>query len=456
MRASTACICLGVGGSDLVSGAPPGACVGAGAAVQEGEMTRSFPLVPSASESVAALSLPSIEAVRGTFAAIERTIGTVGADCRTVAETLSALDEALGTISQGAGMGPQWAGMGLVGLPIMGAIKAVKGIAGQYVRQQTGTPLATWTDLVATSTAQVEAYLAGLGTVADVAERYSAPAGAEVDPRQASEDEDVLRAVRWQTQAWKQVLVRVAQLGRLVDAILAADVGAEPEPAEPGAARLPGFSSSVQRRIKEVQSRGTERPGDLRQWVLQPFVDLHDRVRQLPRLTEQLAHEVALLEILLDLEIAELRACRGEIPAAEARIVGLRVAASVLLPELARGLADARREAADYAAYLDRLDRARGVGEVGEQAYAVLAEEYRQDLHGVRTRLAELEAQADRWRRDGPALLQSCTDWVTLELSVVAARRLAEQRAAAEDRAGLLLRERERLAEAGQLLAALH
>jgi hypothetical protein len=346
--------------------------------------------------------------------------------------------------------------MGLIGLPIMGAIKAVKGVAGQYVKQQTGTSLSTWTDLVASSTAQVEAYLGRLATVTAVAERYPASAGTEVDLRQAAEDEELLRAVRWQTQAWKQVLARVAQLGRLVDAILEADLSEEAEPAEVGGpAKLSGFSGSVQRRLKEVQSRTTERSGDLQQWVLQPFVDLRDRVQELPRLTEQLAHEVALLEILLDLEIAELRACRGDIPPAEARIVGLRVAAGVMLPELARRLSDARHRALDYGMYLDRLERARGAGAVDEQAYTVLAAEYRHDLEGVRAQLAALEADVDRWRRDGPALLQSCTGWVTLELSVVAARHLAEQRQVADDRAALLLRERDRLAEAGRLLAAL-
>jgi hypothetical protein len=418
-------------------------------------MSGSFSLISEA-ESVEALAVPSIEAVRGTFAAMERTVEMVAADCRTVAETLSGLNEALGTISQSGGEAQQWGGMGLIGLPIMGAIKAVKGVAGQYVRQQTGTPLATWTELVANSTAQVEAYLAGLGTVADLAQRYSASAGTSVDPRQAAEDEATLRAIRWQTQAWKQVLGRVAQLGRLVDAILAADVGAESEPSEQAApAKLAGFSGSMQRRIKDVQSRTTERSGDLRQWVLQPFVDLHDRVRQLPSLTEQLADEVALLEILLELEIVELRAGRGEIPPAEARIVRLRVAASALLPELARRLADARRTTADYGTYLDRLDRARRAGEITEPAYAILGEEYRQGLQAGRDRLAALEAQADVWRRDGPALLRSCTEWVTLELSVVAARRLAEQQQAPDDRAGLLLRERDRLAEAGRLLVAL-
>jgi hypothetical protein len=418
-------------------------------------MIDSFPLV-AASEFMETLTVASVDAVRATFTALEGAVDSVGADCRTVAGMLSGLNEALGAISQSGGLSQQWGGMGLVGLPILGAVKAVKSLAGQYVKQQTGMPLATWTDLVASSTAQVEAYLARLGTVAEVAQRYSVSAGTEVDLRQAGEDEEVLRAVRWQTQAWKQVLGRVAQLGRLVDAILEVDAGEDPEPSEAaGPAKLSGFGGSVQRRIKEAQSRTAEKSGDLRQWVLQPFLDLRDQVRQLPRLTEQLAHEVALLEILLDLQIAELRACRGEIPRAEARIVGLRVAASVVLPELARRLADARRQAADYRAYLDRLDHAHGAGDVDEQAYVILAEEYRQGLHGSRTQLAALEAQADRWRRDGRALLQACTDWVTLELTLVAARQLAEQRRADDDRRALLLRERDRLAEAGGLLVTL-
>src|SRR3954451_21748233 len=139
-------------------------------------MIGSVPLVPT-SEPVEILAVPSIEAVRGTFAAMDRTVAMVTADCRTVDETLSGLNEALGTISQSAGVSQQWGGMGLIGLPIMGAIKAVKGLAGQYVKQQTGTPLATWTELVANSTAQVEAYLSGLGTVTDLARRHSATAG---------------------------------------------------------------------------------------------------------------------------------------------------------------------------------------------------------------------------------------------------------------------------------------
>jgi hypothetical protein len=415
------------------------------------------PLV-QAIEHMDALTAPSVRAVRTTLAALNRTVDTISADCRAVSETLEALGDALNMITQSAapGQGQQWSGFGVAGLPIMGAIRAVKGIASQYVKQQTGVPLATWTDLVASSTAQFEAYIAQLDSVARLAGRQNAPAETEMDITQAREDLEVLLEVRWRTQAWKQILSRLAQLGQVVDAILHVRVSAEPGlPEGGGPERSAGFSGSLQRRIKEVQSRTVEKSDDLREWVLQPFVELQDRVRQLPGQTKQLSHAVALLEILLDLEIAEIRACLGEISPTQARIIGMRVAANVILPDLAQQLADAKQRALTYEAYLGRLNDAHNVGDVDERVYSILSDEYRNGLESARSRLASLEAQADVWRRDGQAVLDACADWTKLELDVLAARTLTEQRKAAGDRRALLQRERDRLDEARRLLASL-
>ena len=70
----------------------------------------------------------------------------------------------------------------------------------------------------------------------------------------------------------------------------------------------------------------------------------------------------------------------------------------------------------------------------------------------ARGQLAELEAQADRWRREGAAILQACIDWTTVELDVLAARRVVEQADCEPERRALLERERERLGEARTLL----
>jgi hypothetical protein len=404
-----------------------------------------------------ALTAPSIQTVRTTFAALNRTVDAVSAECRAVADTLEAMDAALQVVTQGGGAGQQWGGFGLISLPIVGAIRAVQGITSQYVRQQTGVSLNTWTDLVASSSAQFEAYLSQLDTVAALSQRYHGQAASEleIDQLQAGKDQAILVDARWKTQAWKQILSRVAQLGRVVDAILQANItGGQAVPTADGAASSAGLPG-LQRRIKEVQNRTVEKSGDLREWVLQPFVEIRDRVRQLPRQTAQLSQQVALLEVLLDLEVAEIRACLGEISPTEARIVGIRVAAAVTLPEVGQRLAAARQRALAHETYLARLDAARHAGAVTDRVYSILSEEYRDGLARSRIRLAELEAEADVWRRDGHAVLDACADWMTLELDVLTARTMAEQQEPGSDRRALLQRERDRVDEARNVLTSL-
>lgn len=133
----------------------------------------------------------------------------------------------------------------------------------------------------------------------------------------------------------------------------------------------------------------------------------------------------------------------------------MRVAASVILPDLAQRLADARKQSRDYQAYLDRLNGARHAGDVDDRAFTILAGEYRKDAASSRVLLDALQAEADVWRRDGRALLDACADWATVESRVLAARRLVEQQEAASDHHVLLQREQARLDEARNALASL-
>lgn len=393
-------------------------------------------------------------AVEATFRVMRRAVDNVSTDCRAVSETLKALDDALHLITQSSGPAQGANGFGLVGLPIAGALRAAKGIASQYVKQQTGLTLDVWTDLVASSSVQFSTYVSRLETVAELSQRYHTLPDDELDVEQARADLDVLLDVRWQTQAWKQVLSRVTQLGQLVEAILEANLGDEADGPEAGLERGSGFTE-WQRRFREVQSKTVEKSGDLKEWVLKPFLDIRNRVSQLPGQIEQLAGQVTQLELLFDLEIADFEARLGEISPEEARIVGLRVAAGVVLPELARELAESRQHAHAYESYLDRLRDARTAGDMDERAYAILSDDYVARLEDARYRIAALESQADVWRRDGPAVLDACTDWVTVELDVLALRHAIEQDETAVDRAALLRRERERFEEVSGVLASL-
>jgi hypothetical protein len=403
------------------------------------------------------LALPSVNGLVTTLSALDRTVGSVVSDCREISSTLTSLSEALQMFGQGGrGGGTDWGGFGLIGLPIAGAIRAAKGVASQYVKQQTGTPLSTWTDFVVSSEDQFRSFLAALDQVADVAQRYRTTADGQIEPEQAREDFRALSNIRWEIQAWKLVLGRVTQLGQVVDAILRVDLGGDAGTAEPEAPTVSsGFGGTLQRRIKEVQSRTVDKSGDVGAWVLHPFVEIKEKVRQLPTQVAHVSGEVGLFEVLLELELAEIRACLGEISPTEAEVVGLRVAASVLLPELAHDIAEVKQRIGTYEMRLDRLRGARGEGVVDDRIYAILAQEYEEALQVSRSRLAELEVQADLWRRDGPAILDACASWLGLELQLLAARQLAEQTDAFGEHRSLLQRERERLDEARPLLASL-
>jgi hypothetical protein len=410
--------------------------------------------------------------VQTSFLALRRTVAAVQADCAEVAETLEALEEALGVVTQGGaggggGGGVQaLAGFGLVGLPIAGAVRAVKGLASQYVKQQTGVPLSTWAAFVTSASGEFQSYLAELERISDLAEKQRQSPDGAVDATRIRKDLKVLADVRWRTAAWKAVLGRVAQLGQVVDAILQVDVQAVEaesagavEPAAPeaptGLAGLSGLGGTLQRRIKDVQHRTTDRSSDLREWVMRPFLDVRDRVRLLPTQVGRLAQEVGLLELFLELETAELSSLAGHLGADETRIVRLRVAASVLLPELVHDLGVARTTVTEVEGYQRRLEAGRLDGTVGAVAHARLSAEYAQDLERARVGLADLEGQAEVWRREGPGILQACDEWATTELDVLAARRIAEQADKAGDRRTLLERERSRLVEARALLATI-
>ena len=404
------------------------------------------------------VSVSDVMAVQTSFVALRRTVAAVQTDCREVAETLTALEDALTVVthggSQGGGGGQALAGFGLISLPIAGAMRAVKALASQYVKQQTGVPLSTWTEFVTSASTEFQSYLADLERVSNLAEKQRQSGDGEVDATRIRKDLKVLDDIRWRTTAWKTVLGRVAQLGQVVDAILQVDLSSvEGEPSENDRPEAPsGFSSTLQRRLKDVQHRTTDRSGDLREWVMRPFLDVRDRVRLLPTQVTHLSHEVGLLELFLELELAELRSLAGQVPAEDARIVQLRVAASVLLPELVHDLGEARSRVNAVEAYQRRLDQAGAEGSVGAQAHERLSAEYREELMEARGHLSELESRSGVWRREGAEILQACIDWTTVELEVLAARQVAELTDRGAERRALLERERHRLGEARALL----
>jgi hypothetical protein len=218
---------------------------------------------------------------------------------------------------------------------------------------------------------------------------------------------------------------------------------------------MSGLSAVMQRRIKDVQTRATEKSDDVRQWILQPFVALRDRAVRLPGQIERLSHQISLLEVLIELQVAELDVSLGAVPAVQARMVRLRVVANVVLPELARKLAEAHLNVTEFDGYLQRLEAGHAAGAITDDAYAALHGEYQRVAARAEAAVKALERQADVWRRQGPAVIAACDAWMQRELAIAAARRYVQQAEASAGSDVLLRRERERLEEVRVFMAAL-
>ena len=388
-----------------------------------------------------------------TFTVLARQVETVRGQCAEITRTLSTVDDALQMLSQGS-TGQDWGGFGLVSLPIVASLRAAKGLVGQYVKAQTGVSLGEWTSLVSTASARFEAYLTRLEAVSALAKERLAEPGATRRPDEARADLYLLEQVGWETAAWKVVLGRVAQLGRVVDAILQTELPAEPETSPDEVAAPVSALGGLQRRLKEVQHRTVDRSGDVRSWVLHPFVDVRDRACALPGQVDTLSRSVDQLELFLELVDAELQVHVGRLAAAEGDLVRRRVEAAILLPELARSLAVLREEEARVAAYLDRLREQAGTGAVPAEAASHLEGEYRSRLERLHQRADELDHDVQRWRREGGPLLEQCQAWVGLQLEVLGARESVGEPVEGPRRR-LLERERDRLEESRRVLASL-
>lgn len=386
-----------------------------------------------------------------TRVAVLRSVAEVDEECRGISGTLEALGGALGTLGAGGGEGgTDWGSFGMMGLPILAAARTVRSVANHVVEQQTGMRLTQWTDLVARSTEQFDAYLRQLARARTALEHSH---GSDPTPGPLLE---VLTDLQHQTVGWKLVLRRVVQLGKVVDAVLHAAegplAGAEPHPTE---ASSTGLAGSLQRRLKDVQTRTVDKTGDVREWIVRPLLDVRDRIQRLPEEIARLSADVELLEVLLDLEVAGLRSERGDLSPAAAGVVRTRTAVAVWLPELSRGVEQAHRDRATYDARLARLDAAHASGTVADAPWRVVRTEYAAARTDAEGRLAALEARARAWRDEGPALLEASRAWVEDEVAILDARRIAEGDEPDPDRRALLLREARRVDEAQRLLAAL-
>lgn len=405
---------------------------------------------PNNSESEVPDLLPTLspeERYRVTLDGVGHSAGLISVEARSVAETIDALNDAFTGVA-GDGSRESFGGFGLIGLPLMATWAALKKAAEQYVGQRTGQSLRDWVSFVEAASTQFEHYVSVLDSLQGFA---SGRAGTD-SPTMVASDRDRLSDVRHTTQAWKAILGQVSQIGQLVDAILAAQVAEEPIVDELVADNRPKWASKIQDKMTEAVSQSNLGTAELREWLFRPLVELRDQVQELPAAVTWLGEEVAMLEVKLELAIAQLDARSGSITHDDVDIMQLRVAGTVLLPGLMAELDGVETDLAKIQEHRSDLAELHSAGQVGDDVNDRLDQMYAENLATVNDDLLQLTDDVAAWRTEGPRAVADTLSWIDAELDLLRGRRLVEGNDGIAQRITLLEAERRRLVSVRRFL----
>ena len=383
--------------------------------------------------------------IQATCALLGRCSAETVASSTAIRATLGRLDAAIGRLT--ATEVPASEHYGLAGLPILAAVKSVRGIAATIVEQQTGTTLDEWARFVGStleSLAEYEALLTGLAETCTTASEGDG----DVDDALGDLVEETLR----RTTGWRVLLANVARLSGIVDAITDSmhtvlQEGDSVELEVPERSTWVGrVKSTVDRTLAQSAGPATK----MRDILLRPFVTMATDMRSIPQRTTDLGAQVQQLELALDLTRTMLDARRGLVTEEQAHLAVVRTAAMAELPELLGALDAVSAERARTVGFLARLDAAASDGTTDADTEAELRAFYTDAIADADARLADLTTLARDWFDTATRCISESLAAADRRLRLLDARATIEQTTALDERRRLLRHEVARLRELEQ------
>ncbi|MCU0487886.1 MAG: hypothetical protein MUE67_02915 [Anaerolineales bacterium] len=390
-------------------------------------------MMPAAVQAeIEALIQPSYDNILATLFLLKELYEEVDENSQTVKETLRIGVELLDALQGSSSLADSIPSP--LALPLPLAIKAVSLAASKIVQQRTGISLASWSELMSSTLAQFEEYLANLKTIAELAKKKQAPEKEEdVTPTRLKEDLKLLEETNAKTQIWNQMTAKILKLSQLAESLIesgksaAAPPKAEPLPPAPPAGVGGAFKQkigSLGDKIGDSVSRFSSEHENLVEPVMAPLYHLREKASLLKGQIETLSSTIQQFDEMLDLEAAQIKARLGQISAIEVKVLSRRIAVAVAIPRLKRDLLQARAACTAYQSYLEKLAPAARQGQISKPAYEALSFEYQEHLKNADTRRLKLEREASAWKQASHPILDPGLDWLKQSQEIVNGREL--------------------------------
>lgn len=309
------------------------------------------------------------------------------------------------------------------------AFKVVANIVSNYVTKKTGISFVSWVAFIDTSLIQLGEYVNQLDNIATLSLKYDHKIliDTDVDMQQITKDEDLLKDIKSKTILWNSLMEQTSKLSDVINAVLEAQKEASQnnvannEVAGDFKKMLGAVTDKVNDAMKDNIKGGQEQ---LVKWAFSSVSDLKDKTKDLSNQTKKLSSSISALEHLLDLEIAQIQAYTGKIPPKEVEILGKRIAATVIVPQLKEELTKIKQNVTGYQAILEKLETEYKDKAISENVYQILVLEYRTRLNTNTVQLNKLNIQVRTWKTIGISLLEDGVIWMREQLEVIKARKL--------------------------------
>lgn len=385
------------------------------------------------SNNINLLITPSAKTIKATFIEIEASSEIIKKDIGSLLVTLKDVNEIFEVVTNSSSFNSQLRSLNPISWSIPATAKLVIDVATKYLTQRTGFSFTDWTNFFSSVLTKFSNYVDGLDKLPEILKKYddSIPDG---DITEAKKDEAYVLQIKSETQAWKSYIEQIAKLSLALDTIMDAQRETEIQISQ-NSKPFDNVTDDIQKiwgaltdkadtitsdKASEIQKR-------LIKWFFSSISGVKGKTKEFTKQTKELSPKLSDLENLLELEIAQFQAYASKIKKEETAILGARVSATIIIPQLKNRIDNCKKEILDYNNYLEKLNSELEKQNISEQIYEILANEYKAALETTSDLLSKSLAEAEIWKREGVVLLENAIQSANKELEIIRARKLSGQ-----------------------------
>ncbi|HNS62287.1 MAG TPA: hypothetical protein PKK96_14895 [Anaerolineales bacterium] len=385
------------------------------------------------SNSVNLLITPSGKTIKATFTEIVVSSEIIKKDIGSLLVTLKDVNEIFEVVTNSSNLNLQLRSLNPISWSIPATAKLVIDVATKYLTQRTGFSFTDWTNFFSSVLMKFSNYVDGLDKLPEILNKYddSIPDG---DITEVKKDEAYVLQIKSETQAWRSYIEQIAKLSLALDTIMDAQQETEIQISQ-NSKPFGNVTDDIQKMWgaltdksdKITSDKASEIQKRLIKWFFSSISGVKGKTKEFTKQTKELSPKLSELENLLELEIAQLQAYASKIKKEEAAILGARVSATVIIPQLKNRIDKCKKEILDYNNYLEKLNLELEKQSISEQVYEILANEYKEALETAGNLLSKSLAEAEIWKGEGVVLLENAIRSANKELEIVRARKLSGQ-----------------------------